>query len=138
MRTSLRGLAALILGLLASGSGAVAQERGVSDPRAEAVAFVGLLASGDFAAAETKLDTTMRRLMPATRLAETWAAIQAQAGTFRAQRGATLSRTGGYQVVAVTCEFARSSLDLQVAFNSAGEVGGLHIVPAAVAWTPPP
>ena len=138
MRTNLRGLAALILGLLAPGSVAAAQERSVSDPRAEAEAFVALLARGDFAAAETKLDTTMRRLMPATRLAETWAAIQAQAGAFRAQRGATLTRVGGYQVVAITCEFARSSLDLQVALNPAGGVGGLHIVPAAVAWTPPP
>lgn len=137
MRISLRGVAALILGLL-PGAGAVAQERSMNDPRAAGEAFVALLARGDFTAAETKLDTTMRRLMPAKRLAETWAAIQAQAGAFRVQRGAKVSQVNGYQVVSVTCEFARSSLDLQVALNPAGEVGGLHIVPGAVAWTPPP
>ena len=137
MRTSLRGAVALILGLLAPGSAAVAQEQSVSNPRAAAEAFVGLLASGDFAAAEMKLDSTMRRLMPTTRLSETWAALQAQAGAFRAQRGSTLSRVNGYQVVSVNCEFARASLALQVALTPAGEVGGLHIVPAAVAWAAP-
>ena len=137
MRTNLCSLAVLVAGLVLSAPGARAQERGVSDPRAAGQAFVTLLATGDFATAETKLDTTMRRLMPAARLAETWAAIQAQAGAFRAQRGATVSRVNGYQVVAVTCEFANASLDLQVAYSPAGEVGGLHIVPTPVGWTPP-
>src|SRR4029079_4108127 len=36
-----------------------------------------------------------------------------------------------------TCEFANASLDLQVALTPAGEVGGLHIVPTPVGWTPP-
>jgi uncharacterized protein len=138
MRTSLRSLGLLVAGLVLSAPGASAQERGVNDPRAAGQAFVTLLATGDFATAETKLDTTMRRLMPATRLAETWAAIQAQAGAFRAERGATVNRVSGYQVVSVTCEFARASLDLQVALNAAGEVGGLHIVPTPVGWMPPP
>lgn len=137
MRTNLRWLAALLAGVLLSNGGARAQEPGMSDHKAAAQAFVALLAGGDYATAESRMDTTMRRLMPAARLAETWSAIQAQAGAFRAQRGATVNRVGGYEVVSVTCEFANASLDLQVAYNAAGEVGGLHIVPPATAWTAP-
>jgi len=137
MRINLRGRLALAACLLLPSTVATAQERPVSELRAAGQAFIGLLASGDFAAAESKLDTTMRRLMPAARLAETWTAIQAQAGAFRAVRGATVSRVAGYQVVAVTCEFAKASLDLQVAYSAAGEVGGLHIVPTPVGWSAP-
>lgn len=137
MRTNLGGRLALAACVLLPSTVATAQERPVSDLRAAGQAFIGLLASGDFAAAESKLDTTMRRLMPAARLAETWTAIQAQAGAFRAVRSATVSRVAGYQVVAVTCEFAKASLDLQVAYSAAGEVGGLHIVPTPVGWSAP-
>ena len=94
------GATAVIVLLLAGTAGA--QETTVTKPETAARAFVALLASGDFTGAETKLDTTMRRLLPAPRLAETWAAVQAQAGAFRAQHGVTVTQVGRYTVAAVT------------------------------------
>ena len=126
-------LAAIML--LMAGT-ARAQEPTVTGPETAARAFVALLAGGNFTAAETKIDTTMRRLLPAPRLAETWAAVEAQAGTFRAQHAVTVTHAGGYTVAAVTCEFARASLDVQVAYDPAGLVSGLHIVPTPTPWEP--
>ena len=124
-------LAALLL--LPAGA-AWPQETTVTGPETAARAFVALLASGDFAAAETRMDTTMRRVLPASRLAETWASVQAQAGAFRAQHGITLTRTGRFTVAAVTCEFANASLDVQLAYDAAGLVAGLHLVPTPTPW----
>ncbi len=107
-----------------------AQERGGQ-------AFVALLATHDFAGAEGRLDSTMRRLLPAAKLREVWQSLEAQAGEFRAQRGVTVRHAGAADVVSVTCEFARASLDLQVALNAAGEVSGFHVAPPTVAWTAP-
>jgi dienelactone hydrolase len=128
-----RGSAIAALVLLMAGT-VGAQETTVTKPETAARAFVALLASGDFAAAETKLDTTMQRLLPAAKLAETWAGLQAQAGAFRAQHGVTVTHAGPYTVAAVTCEFARASVDLQVAFDPAGLVGGLHVAPTPTPW----
>jgi dienelactone hydrolase len=128
-----RGSAIAVTVLLLAGT-AGAQETTVTKPETAARAFVALLASGDFAAAETKLDTTMQRLLPAARLAETWAGVQAQAGAFRAQHGVSVTHAGRYTVAAVTCEFARASLDVQVAYDPAGLVAGLHMVPTPTPW----
>jgi dienelactone hydrolase len=128
-----RGSAIAVTVLLLAGT-AGAQETTVTKPETAARAFVALLASGDFTAAETKLDTTMQRLLPAARLAETWAGVQAQAGAFRAQHGVSVTHAGRYTVAAVTCEFARASLDVQVAYDPAGLVAGLHMVPTPTPW----
>ena len=125
---------ALAMVLLLPAVAASAQETTVTTPETAARAFVALLASGDYATAETRLDTTMRRLLPASKLAETWAAVQAQAGAFRAQHGVTVTRTGRFSVAAVTCEFANASLDVQVAYDPAGLVAGLHVVPTPTPW----
>ena len=71
---------ALAAMLLLPAGAARAQETAVTTAETAARGFVALLASGDYATAETRLDTTMRRLLPASRLAETWASVQAQAG----------------------------------------------------------
>ena len=115
-----------------------AQATAPGAPEKAGQAFVALLARRNFAGAEAMLDSTMRRVLPAARLEEVWGSLEGQAGAFRAERGVSVRRAGAFDVVAVTGEFARATLELQVALNRAGEVSGFHVVPPTQAWTPPP
>jgi dienelactone hydrolase len=102
--------------------------------------FVELLAKGDFAAAVARFDATMKAALPAPKLRETWEAIQAQAGPFQKQNGATAIKVTRYDVVLVTCQFERTALDAKVVFDAKGRVAGLFFLPshaAAEASGPP-
>ncbi len=107
------------------------------DRKPAAAAFITQLAQGNFAGAAATMDSTMHRALPAEKLKATWEALIAQAGTFRAQRSSASTQAGPYQIVAVTCEFARASVDVRVTFGRTGLVTGLFFVPTPGPWTPP-
>jgi dienelactone hydrolase len=98
--------------------------------------FVELLAKEDFAQAVEKFDATMKTAMPDATLREAWQTLQEHAGPFRRQLGATTNKVGTYDVVLVTCQFERMTLDTKVVFDAKGQVTGLFFAPTAS--TPPP
>ena len=103
--------------------------------------FVDLLVKEDFPAAVAQFDSTMKNVLPEAKLKETWQSLKAQAGTFQKRVGATASKLAGYDVVLVTCQFERTTLDAKVVFNSQKQIAGLFFVPshaAAGASGPPP
>ncbi len=87
------------------------------------------LAQGDFEAVEQSLDESTRQQLPAERLQATWQSLTAQVGAFKEQLGAHTLQIPSAELVIVTCTFALASLDINVAFNEAGEVIGLTITP---------
>jgi dienelactone hydrolase len=132
----LRAAAAALVVITAGPLSAQAPVPGAREQAGQA--FVSLLAKRDFAGAEAMLDSTMRKALPAAKLGEVWASLEAQAGPFRSQGTTTVRRVGAYDLVTIPGAFTRAALDFQVAFNAAGQVSGFHVAPPASAWAPPP
>jgi uncharacterized protein len=112
-----------------------------ADVAAAGKEFVDLLAQQDFAAAAARYDATMKAALPETKLRETWEALQAQAGPFQKQLRARTEKVQGYDVVLVTCQFEKMTLDTKVVFDSNRKVAGLFFVPStppAASFGPPP
>jgi uncharacterized protein len=91
--------------------------------------FTDLLASQDFARARQNFDATMANALSEEKLRELWRALDAQAGAYRKQLATRSQRQGSYDVVLVTCEFARLSLDARVVFDAQKRIAGLFFVP---------
>lgn len=102
--------------------------------------FVGLLVKEDFAGAEAKFDGTMKSALPEAKLKETWLGILQQTGPFKKQAGNRVQRVDVYDVVFVTCEFEKATLDAKVVYDGQGKVAGLFFVSTQMAAksTPPP
>ena len=83
--------------------------------------------------------------MSQAELGATWDAVLAQAGPLRAVAGARHERAGTFDVVYVTCQFERLTLDVKLAFDARRHIAGMFFVPstaapaaaAAPTWTPP-
>lgn len=118
------------VGLLAGGQ-ARAQEADVrlAELQASAQAFVQLLAQGQFDHATKDFDDTMKTALPAAKLGEIWRSILQKAGPFQQQTGVRIERAGQYDIVFVTCGFAKASLDAKVVFNRSRQISGLFFVP---------
>jgi hypothetical protein len=100
-----------------------------SSPRALAEDLVKALSRGDAAGAYAKFDDKMKAAMPTGKLTETWTALQGQMGAFKQEHVNRSEKAQGHDVVFVTCEFERGTVDLQVAVSPASQVAGLYIVP---------
>ena len=110
------------------------------DVTAKAKAIVDLLEDQEFAKVFAEFTPPMQAAMPEERLRATWTALVAQVGAFKQQRGPRLDSRGDMRVAIVTCDFERAAIDLQLAFNPAGLVGGWSMRPYAppVSYSPPP
>ncbi len=87
---------------------------------------------GDFQLAVRNFDETMLRLSGPDKLETMWKKqLPAQLGAFKKQGSARREQLQGYEIVLVTCEFEKASLDARVVFDKAGKVAGLGFVPTA-------
>src|SRR5260370_21497760 len=128
--TLLAGLIAATLSL----SNARAQEKAQPNAAAlekTAMAFVELLDKGDFANATKDFDATMLKVMPADELKKTWEKVLGDAGAFKKQLGTRIEGMGKYEIVHVTCEFAKKKWDTRVVFDKDAKITGLFFGPAA-------
>ncbi len=91
--------------------------------------LVTRLAQGDFEAVEQSLGGSIRQQLPVEKLQATWLSLTSQVGAFKEQAGVHTFQMPSAQLVIVTCAFANASLDINVAFNEAGEIIGLTITP---------
>jgi len=101
----------------------------VGDLTPLATGFVEFLVKEDFANAVKNFDNTMKGVMPEAKLQEAWQGLLAQSGSFRKQAGVRQTQEQGFNIVFVTCEFERSTLNIKVVFNNANEISGLWFVP---------
>ena len=117
-----------------------AHQTPAKDVAKEAQAFVELLQKQDFAKAETLFTEQMKAALPEDKLKATWSTLAMQAGAFKQQRGARVEDVGNMKRVTVTCDFERVPLDLIVAYNPAGLIGGFNVrpyTPPAAPWSAP-
>ncbi len=92
--------------------------------------FIELLVKEDFAAAVKTYDETMTRVFPEAKTRETWQSLKAQVGAFKRQIGTRPAKIQTYDIVFVTCEFEKQTLDARIVFNDKKQIAGLGFVPA--------
>lgn len=90
--------------------------------------FIELVVKEDFAAAEQRLDATMKDAMPAAKLEEGWKSLLAEVGPFKRQGDARAENSGKHDSVFVTCEFEKATLNVKIVFNDEKQISGLWFV----------
>jgi hypothetical protein len=101
-------------------------ERQKADRTRTATTFIQLLDRGDFDKAVTDVDSVMLKVMPADKLKTTWEMLLSDAGTYKKPLDTRIEAAGIYQIVHVTCEFAKRKIDVRVVFNRKGKISGLQ------------
>jgi pimeloyl-ACP methyl ester carboxylesterase len=122
---------AIALGLLAFSAG-LAQDSAATNVSAlakAAASFVDLLDKGEFARATRDFDAAMLKALPAEELKKTWEKVIAQAGIYKKQMGSRHETANKYEIVYVTCEFAKMKLDARVVFDKEDKITGLFFAP---------
>jgi uncharacterized protein len=89
-----------------------------------------LLDTGDFAGAGAGFDAAMTKAVSPEKLGEIWKSLTDQLGGFKRQTGARTERSDPYEVVLVTCEFAKASLEARFVFGKDGRIAGFRLVPS--------
>lgn len=87
-----------------------------------------LLEKGQFADVNAKFDARLKGNMPADRLDASWSHIQRHLGAFKSI--ATAHKDPDLDRVDVRCEFEQGPIVIRVAFDPAGKVSGLWMLPA--------
>ncbi len=91
--------------------------------------FVDLLVEENFIQAETCFDSTVKGLMPADKLQVIWKELLVETGPLKKQAGIRKDKKSEYDIIYVTCEFEKTSLDIQIVFNNKKEISGLWFLP---------
>lgn len=113
------------------------QESAKPSNEARAQAFVAALEKGDFEAAGKDFTGAMKKALPKDKLETLWGTLQKQVGKFKKQGRMRLEPTGLYQVVYVTCEFEKATLEARIPFDAGGQIAGLNFVPPDTGAPPP-
>ena len=117
----------LALALLAS-AGALAAPPPAADPAvAAAKAFIETMAQGHFSRAEKDFTAQMRRAAPPEKLRQLWSALIRHGGPFEKTGATRTMHEDGYTAVTVRTDFQRRPIGLEVAFDSAHRIAGLHL-----------
>ena len=102
--------------------------------------FLTALEKGDFKLAARDFDETMLKVSGPDKLETMWRTqLPPQLGAFKKQAAARRDQFQGYEIVLVTCEFEKATLDTRVVFDKAGKIAGFGFVPTAppVKYGPP-
>ena len=91
--------------------------------------FIDLLVKNDFAGGTATFDSTMKAAMPADKLEDAWKSLIGEVGPFKNQGEAHIQKVRQYDVVAITCQFEKSPLDIQVTFDNKKNIAGLFFTP---------
>ena len=117
----------LSLALLASAN-SLAASAPAADPVASAKAFVETMAQGHFTRAEADFTAQMRQAAPPAKLRQLWKALIRHGGAFEKTGATRTMHEDGYTAVIVRTEFKKSPIGLEVAFDAADRIAGLHLV----------
>ena len=96
-----------------------------AEPGARAKEFIDSLAKGNFTGAAAMLDADLGPKLPAPALEQIWQGLHKQFGAFRKSDVARIEASPKLDVVFVSCEFEKMTLDARIPVNKTGQVGGL-------------
>jgi len=95
--------------------------------------IVTLISSSNYAELAPMFDVSMAAALPEDKFHESWKMIQDQVGAFQRQGNVRIERVTQYDIVYVTCQFQRASLDIRMIFDSQGQIAGLLYMPSETA-----
>jgi hypothetical protein len=132
-------LALLLVAVVLSAAGKAAALQ--TDPLLlKAEAFVDAMSRGDYASAALGLDQKMTEVFGPDKMAAFWKAIPDRFGALRRRAASRRDNPiAPYEIVLVTCEFEKVTLDARVVFDREGRIAGLNFVPSLppAKYTPP-
>lgn len=99
------------------------------DNIATAEAFLNHILAKEFDAAREEFDETMSAQVDAKKLEELWTALINQVGAFKEHTDSREEKNDEYQMVYLTCNFEKQSLDIRVVFDDDGNIAGFQYVP---------
>lgn len=101
--------------------------------------FVMALENGRYDDSVKHFDKTMTKLAPPEKMKEVWEAVTKQVGPFKEQKGVWTESLPKYDIVYVTCEFEKATLDIKLVFNKNKQISGQFFVPprSTAEYTPP-
>lgn len=92
--------------------------------------FVSCLSMEDYKDAVEYFDKGMKLSMPAKSLEEIWKTTTIQLGPFKSQKHTEVekSKENNYDIVYVTCEFERITMDIRLIFNEKKKICAMSFV----------
>ena len=109
-----------------------AQDTGAQfSPTQTAKEFVDQLVQGDYSGCVAHFDSTVTRFLPEPKVKEMWDKLLEQVGSFKGQAGVRTQKYKVYDLVFVTCQFERDTLDMKIVLDAGGKIAGLFFVPTA-------
>ena len=112
-----------------------------AEPEGAARAVVAELVAHDFAAVRERMTPQMAAAVSSPELlAAAWEHFAGPLGKFDRVVSVATETKGERRVATLHCGFERGPLDVRLAFDESGRLGGLMFPPVApsVAWSPPP
>ena len=117
-------IAFLFMSCNGNGSG---KKAGDYTPLAEQ--FVQILVNEEYEKAVLSFDATMKDALPVDKLENVWQNLISQVGHYKKQVGVRQTSEQGFDIVYLTCEFEKASVDIKVVFSDAKEITGLWFLP---------
>lgn len=102
-----------------------------------AKSFVESLEKGDYEAAVENFDETMIKAAPPEKMKQVWETVISQAGKLKQQKGIRTESLPKYDVVYITCEFEKITLDIKVVFNKKKQIAGQFFTQPPSTYKPP-
>jgi hypothetical protein len=103
----------------------------VEGSKSAAKAVVNKLVAGDVEGVRADFNEEMKQGLTAEKMKEVWAAAIQYHGNFKSQGEASQSQQQGYDVYVIRCEMEKSPMDVVVAYDKSGKIGGLWLCPSA-------
>ena len=97
---------------------------------AAAKEVVNKLVAGDFEGVRANFNDTMKQGLSAEQMKDVWNRAIAYHGAFKSQGEARNAQQEGYDVYLIRCVMEKSPMEVVVAYDSNGKIGGLWVRPA--------
>lgn len=88
------------------------------------------LVAEDFEGVRANFNETMKQGLPAEKMKAVWRAAIAHHGSYKSQGEPRNGQQDGYDVYVIRCEMKDSPMEVVVAYDGDGKIGGLWVRPA--------
>ena len=95
--------------------------------QAAALAMLQAMRTGNWQAATRGFDATMAAALPPTGVQQLWQQLQAHYGAYRDHGAPIVATMGPFLNVLLPLQFARGSIGLRYAYDTRGDLAGLHL-----------
>lgn len=105
--------------------------------KALAERFVSQLLQNNYDKAASQFDGQMKTAFPESELKKSWQRVTIPAGDLIQMGVLQTAEMEGHRIVSVRCQFELSAIDVQLVFNSQGQISGLSLIPSKTEYHPP-